>query len=357
MASDLTGSYEQAPPNLIELVARDRRWCQGNLQHMRLIFASGLHPLSRLHLAMGAMSYIASPLWLLFLLSGMILALYAYIVPPDYFAEEWSLFPTWPRIDAERAIALFIASMVVLFLPKLLGTLLHLREPEARGHPIATLVSFLFETVLSALIAPILMLTQSRAVFQILTGRDSGWNVQSRKADRLPWRILFQFHHIHTVVGIALAVAAWAISWSLLAWMSPAVLGLTLSMPVAALISSRRIGLWLKRRGLLITPEERSPPAIAVEADAGVPELELRTGPPPDIHALLTDAAIWQRHLAWLDTWTQRRPGEPDPVLANARLKLADGLDPACFDAAEQYAAISSPSTLEKLRLHRSAGE
>ena len=41
MADDLAGSYEDAPPNLIELAARDRRWCQGNLQHARLLGTPG----------------------------------------------------------------------------------------------------------------------------------------------------------------------------------------------------------------------------------------------------------------------------------------------------------------------------
>ena len=115
MADDLAGSYEHAPPNLIELAARDRRWCQGNLQHIRLLGTAGLHPLSRLHLFMGVMSYLASPLWLLFLLSGMSLALHAYLVPPDYFLDRWSLFPDWPRIDPERAMALFGLCMLVLY--------------------------------------------------------------------------------------------------------------------------------------------------------------------------------------------------------------------------------------------------
>ena len=122
IADDLAGSFEHAPPNLIELAGRDRRWCQGNLQHARLLGTAGLHPLSRLHLSMGVMSYLASPLWLLFLLSGMSLALHAYLVPPDYFLDRWSLFPDWPRIDPERAMALFGICMLVLYAPKLFGT-------------------------------------------------------------------------------------------------------------------------------------------------------------------------------------------------------------------------------------------
>ncbi len=164
MADDLPGSFEHAPPNLIELASRDRRWCQGNLQHTRLLATSGLHPLSRLHLFMGVMSYLASPLWLLFLLSGMALALHAYLVPPDYFLDRWSLFPDWPRIDPERAMALFGICMLVLYAPKLFGTAAFLRSRDSRGLRVRSVFGFLAELILSALVAPIMMLVQTSSV-------------------------------------------------------------------------------------------------------------------------------------------------------------------------------------------------
>ena len=87
---------------------------------------------------MGVMSYLASPLWLLFLLSGMSLALHAYLVPPDYFLDRWSLFPDWPRIDPERAMALFGICMLVLYAPKLFGLAAFLRERASRGVRVTT---------------------------------------------------------------------------------------------------------------------------------------------------------------------------------------------------------------------------
>ena len=38
LAYGVGGSYEETPPTLIDELKRDRRWCQGNLQHLRLIF-------------------------------------------------------------------------------------------------------------------------------------------------------------------------------------------------------------------------------------------------------------------------------------------------------------------------------
>ena len=36
---NLEGSYEEGPQGIIESAQRDRRWCQGNLQHGMLLFA------------------------------------------------------------------------------------------------------------------------------------------------------------------------------------------------------------------------------------------------------------------------------------------------------------------------------
>ena len=74
IAQDLEGSYEECPPTLIDYARRDNRWCQGNMQHIRLVFSSGMPAISRLHLGMGAMSYLASPLWLVFLVLSFVWA-------------------------------------------------------------------------------------------------------------------------------------------------------------------------------------------------------------------------------------------------------------------------------------------
>ncbi len=96
MVPGLAGSYEESPPSLLDLAVRDRRWCQGNLQHIAVLPARGLAWISRLHLLTGIGSYLTAPLWLLFLLTGILIALRARFVPPDYFPGGRSLFPHWP---------------------------------------------------------------------------------------------------------------------------------------------------------------------------------------------------------------------------------------------------------------------
>jgi membrane glycosyltransferase len=121
MATDCGGSWEESPPSLIDIAIRDRRWAQGNLQHMKIIGSAGLSFTSRMHLGVGIMSYLSSPLWLVMLGIGFALAVQSHLIRPEYFNHDFQLFPTWPRFDVELMMALFWFSMVVLLIPKMLG--------------------------------------------------------------------------------------------------------------------------------------------------------------------------------------------------------------------------------------------
>ncbi|HZV22056.1 MAG TPA: glucans biosynthesis glucosyltransferase MdoH, partial [Hyphomicrobiales bacterium] len=86
MVPELKGSYEEIPPSLIDFAIRDRRWAQGNLQHSRVLFASGLHWLSRVHMGMGIMAYVSALVWLLFLVIALSLTLQSIYTVPHYFS-------------------------------------------------------------------------------------------------------------------------------------------------------------------------------------------------------------------------------------------------------------------------------
>src|SRR5580693_7578944 len=167
MLPNLGGSYEESPPSLIDLAARDRRWCQGNLQHARIIGARGFLLATRQHFANGIMGYLASPLWMAQLLVGIALVLQTSYIRPEYFTADFSLFPAWPRFDAERALRLFELTMGVLLAPKVFGliaALIDRRTRAASGGPIRLILSALVETIMSAFLAPIMMLIQSGSV-------------------------------------------------------------------------------------------------------------------------------------------------------------------------------------------------
>src|SRR5262249_532010 len=148
LAHDLEGSYEECPPTLIDYAQRDQRWCQGNMQHLRLVFSSGFHPVSRIHLGMGAMSYMSSPLWLLFLgVRGLVGAWVAVSNEPGRASEA--------AVGGEWAAGLFIATMALLLLPRLWSYLLMLgdrRQLAACGGAGKAAMSIALETAVSVLV-------------------------------------------------------------------------------------------------------------------------------------------------------------------------------------------------------------
>jgi membrane glycosyltransferase len=267
MATDCGGSWEESPPSLIDIAIRDRRWAQGNLQHMKILGTAGLRFVSRMHLGVGIMSYLSSPLWLVMIAIGFALTVQSHLIRPEYFNHDFQLFPTWPRFDVALMMALFWFSMVVLLIPKLLGFIRALLSPRIRrgaGGVIGVSASVLLEAILSALYAPILMMIQSRHVFEVFMGRDSGWKPQRRDSGSTTWRDAWYFHRRHMVLSAATAVIVYFLSPSLLAWVSPALLGLFLAVPLSRFSGSEGLGRFLEKFALLRTPEELHAPALVV---------------------------------------------------------------------------------------------
>ena len=328
MLPDLAGSYEESPPSLIDLAVRDRRWCQGNLQHSRIVGTRGLRLASRQHFATGIMAYLASPFWLLQLVVGIALVLQTTYIRPEYFSRDFRLFPAWPRFDPERALWLFALTMGILIAPKVFGLALMLFDRAARrasGGGLRLVASFLIELVLSALIAPIQMLVQSGSVFQILVGGDTGWNPQRRDDGTIPLRDIVRRQRWHTLLGILAGISAFTISTSLFLWMSPTILGLLLAIPLSWLSGSLAFGLALKRAGLLLTPDETSPSPIVIEANRLQAENLRRDF--DDANALVAlhrDPELRERHVAMLPHRPHRSRGEFDIDRVMAEAKIVD---------------------------------
>ncbi len=328
MLPDLTGSYEESPPSLIDVSVRDRRWCQGNLQHSRIIGAKGFVAPTRQHFATGIMGYLASPLWLMQLVVGILIVLQVSYARPEYFTSEFTLFPVWPRFDPERALNLFALTMAILLAPKLFGLLLTLFDSKLRragGGATRLVISAVIEVLFSAFFAPIMMLIQSGSVFQILLGRDTGWNPQRRDDGSIPLRDIVRRHRMHTLLGLVTGISAFLIATSLFAWMSPTIVGLVLAIPLSWASGQLAIGLWLKRRKLLFTPEESQPPAVAQRANALQAEFAAAGYDDADgLRALHADPALRDAHEAMLPEATPRRRGEIEPERAVAPAKLVD---------------------------------
>ena len=263
LVSGVGFSFEEPPPTLVDYEIRDRRWCQGNLQHARLLGMSGLHPISRLHLLLGVMSFVASPLWFLVLLLSTVEALVRELGVHRYFAGNEALFPIWEVSIRRQATFLFLAVMIILFLPRALALVSRMFDPEERrrfGGASGLVASGIFEAVGSSLLAPLLAYSQARSVLSILFGRDSGWKVRPRGDHDTTLGEAFLRYRGVTALGIVWAAVLLRFSPGLFAWMSPVLAGLVLSIPVSMAISRASFGEWVRSHGLLQTPEESSPP-------------------------------------------------------------------------------------------------
>jgi membrane glycosyltransferase len=349
MVPAVRGSFEEVPPSLLDFAGRDRRWCQGNLQHLAVLPARGLHWVSRLHLLTGIGSYVTAPLWLLFLLLGLLISLQAHFIRPEYFPKGFSLFPTWPQQDPVLAAWVFAATMGLLILPKLLAYLVLISNRDERtgfAGGFRALAGVLCETFVAALLAPCVMILQTKAVAEILAGRDAGWQVQ-RRGDGQPARgEVYRKLAGPTLCGLALSLCAYAVSLPLLLWMSPVVLGLLLSIPLGIMTSSR-----LSAPGVFATPETNSPPAVVLRAN------ELAAAKPTEmagaLRQLSRDPELLDEHLGSQSLASPRRFGPIDVPLATATAKAeqCESLDDVVvwFDKLEIRAILEHPTLLKKI--------
>jgi len=265
---DLSGSWEEIPANVLDYAARDRRWTQGNLQHSRVLLFRGLHPLSRVHLITGIVAYVSSPMWLALLLLSSLLSAIEAAKKPEYFWPGFqSLFPHWPEIRSGEISVLFVLTLVVLLLPKILGASLAMRDRVLRREFAGSArlcMSLLVEQLFSMLLAPTMMLFHSTFVAQTLLGRSVSWNAQERTERGVTLREAFRRQKWHLALGVLWGAAMLRLAPQFFWWLTPVLAGLLLGIPLTMWTSRVSAGRLFRRHGLLLTPEETAPPAELV---------------------------------------------------------------------------------------------
>jgi membrane glycosyltransferase len=264
LLADLAGSWEEVPSNVIDFAARDRRWAQGNLQHSKVIPIRGLHWLNRLHMLTGILSYATSPIWFALLILSTVLTCETALQIPHYFETgRYSLFPNWPQYRDGEIDVLLTSTIVILLLPKVLGTILALVDPRVRrgfGGTVRLWVSLILEQIFSVLLAPPMMVFHSTFVLTTLAGKPVAWNAQERGDRGVTLREALWRHKWHMLLGLAWGTAIMLIAPKFIGWLAPVVIGLVLSAPLTAVSSRASVGRFLRRHGLLLTPEEVTPP-------------------------------------------------------------------------------------------------
>jgi membrane glycosyltransferase len=273
LATNLPGNYEECPASLVEFAKRDRRWLQGNLQHTKLILAGGFHPVNRLHFLLGILSYLASPLWCAFLVVSCVIA---YRDGSLLGTTESS--STLPWAAGPQALGLFIGTLVLLFLPKVLALVELWRRPGELanfGGPGKVIGSVIAETVGFTLMAPILMLFHTKFVILTLARQTVTWGTQRRgSSGAMAWQEAVSAHAGQTLLGVVAAFVIYRISPALAAWMSPLLAGVILSIPISYVTSSVDFGRGLRRRGFFVTPEEVNPGPELQELEAALEQPE-----------------------------------------------------------------------------------
>ncbi len=359
LAHDLAGSWEETPATLLEEMQRDRRWCQGNLQHLRLLFREGFFAAHRAVFLQGALSYVSALIWLFFLALSTAEAMILARGGIDYFAGP-GLFPQWPVFRPDWVAGLVVVTLVLLFAPKLLSVAFALGRGEAPryGGVPRLLASVVLESVLATLLAPIRMAFHSRFVLLNLMGREVPWISQRREDRETPWRDALRHHARDALVAGAWGSTVLWIAPSYFWWLTPVVVALVLSVPLSVLSSRVALGQAARRRGLFLTPEETTPAqelrdlyVAAVEMNAARdwrPALErdgfVRAAVDPYVNALHCTLQRGERRL---------RPSIRRERSAWLERGLAGG--PQALTSAERRVMLSDPETAAEL--HRRVWE
>ncbi|WP_439528453.1 glucans biosynthesis glucosyltransferase MdoH [Pannonibacter sp.] len=270
---DLGHSFEEAPANVVAYAKRDRRWCQGNLQHARLITAPRFRMWSRISIVQGIFAYLSSPIWLAFIIAS--LAAPHFAPPPVYF-DARSPFPVFPHPETTTALALLFGVVALLILPKAILLVRALIRGEAKyfGGPVMVTLSAVLELVITSMLAPIHMMFQSRSVMQIMFGGDSGWPAADRADGSLSFGSSFKATWWMSAGGMAALGFAIEYTPDLQYWLMPIAVPLIIAPLLVFFTSSVAVGRAFRAMGLFLTPYEIQPDEVILDMRRQLGEVE-----------------------------------------------------------------------------------
>jgi membrane glycosyltransferase len=266
-ANDEPGSYEEGPPNLTESLKRDRRWCQGNLQHFWFLLAPKTGFTNRIHIFFGLMAYLSAPLLVVFIVLNAI----------DFYWKQKYAMLSSQFAYAEGAwvtsLLLLGLTLLLLFAAKIFGLLYTLPRARKFGGVFSLFIGSAIEAISSILLAPIMLYFYTKFVLLTLLGLRVNWKTQNRSDSTIPFGQALREYGEVTLLGIAVAAATLYWMPVLTLWLSPLLAGWLLAIPLVMLTSSDRVGKWLLRHKLLLIPDEEQVPDILQNLDVPPPAL------------------------------------------------------------------------------------
>ena len=247
-------SYEALPANLVDVASRERRWCQGNLQHSGLLRFPGLRPVGRFHLGYGVMHYVSGPLAVLFL---------ALVTLDAAIGGGFTASVLLGSGAAHTALVGLVLGL--LYAGKLLNlgsALFDGRVARSYGGRGRLLLSAALEQLAVLAISAMLIVFYTQYVVALLLGQTVRWDAQPRDDRGISWAEGWLRLRGTLFVSIGWFLALLETNAALLAWCAPLLLGLVLALPMAILSSRTTLGGLVRQWGLFLTPEEMAPTSI-----------------------------------------------------------------------------------------------
>ena len=254
MLPALGESYEALPANMVDFAQRERRWCQGNLQHLGVVGMRGLRSVGRYHLALGVLNY----------LSGPLLVAFAGLATADgllggQFVER--LLGT-PGVTRSCFVAL---TVFLLYAAKVCSLITVLADRDAAaqfGGRFRLLVSAVFEQASAMVTAPVLLVFYTRFIGMMVLGLSVRWDAQPRDDRGVAWAEAWARMKMPTLVGLVWLAGAAAAGKATLEWSASLLPGLLIAIPFALWTSNRFLGVASKKLGLFLTEDEVMPAPI-----------------------------------------------------------------------------------------------
>ena len=266
LITDTDGSYEEVPGNMVDYAIRDRRWVQGNIQHLGLLRTNGLKTTNRLHFGFGAFAYMSSLLLFMMLMAGTADALVKALVDPVYFTSDHQLFPDWQIAREGLMIATLWGTIALLFAPKALGLILALiQRRKDFGGAFKLIFGGLVELFMAVLIAPMMMFYHSYFVISVLIGHQVKWEAQTREGRMVPWKVAISKAATMTVLALIWGGATFYYTPSLFLWLLPVLTGMGFAAPIIRLTSSPGFGRACRKAGVFVIQEELREAPVLVE--------------------------------------------------------------------------------------------
>lgn len=254
------GSYEENPPDALAFIGRDVRWCQGNMQYVKLLGLPGLKPISRFQLLWAILMFVGIPAWTL-----MIAALPFATLEAQQVAD----FPVG------SAQALYGAFLLMYLSPKIAGMIdaaTTRGEVQRFGGAVRFASSAALEIVFSFLQGAVTTIRTSLFMLGLLFGKSIVWSGQRRDSAGVAWTDAVRALWPQLVFGVAVCGALYMISPTVLLWSLPLTAGYVLAIPFTVVTAWPPLGRAMQRYGIAGIPEDFTPPPeiVAVQAREAV---------------------------------------------------------------------------------------